>query len=966
MFRRSCKGAVLLFLLLITQAAFCGGPRWVAGLSYFDPAVKGQPVHWKNGTISYYIDQGHLSSFAYNLLVANTIAAAAAAWSSVPTAAVKITQGGTLNEDVNGSNVFVNADGTVSMPADIQSTAINKPLGIVFDADGTVINALLGQGASDPSDCRDNGVVTFVDNVATDGTIQHALMVLNGLCAISNGQLLILQYQMVRGFGRILGLDWSQANEEMFADGQITTDGLTGWPIMHPVEYLCNIFGTLCSPNWTTLRYDDIAAINRTYPVTAANVGNFPGKSLTAASTISVQGTIHFKNGQGMQGVNVVLRPIKAGTNTPDIRYTVTAVSGVFFQGNASNPVNGSVDAQGNPVNKYGSDDASLEGWFDLSGVPLPIGTNIADYQLTFEPINPLYSANYSVGPYTKGQVTPSGTMPVIMLYGLTAGKSAVEDIVIQDSADEEYSENDGTETAPVRIPPTGEWTGRLTGYGHSGWFDWPVRPNRELTVEAVALDESGRPTTNKAQIVLGAWNGTDAPGTPPVSGTAQAFNGAQTGLTTLSVATVAPGHLRLGIADARGDGRPDYLYHARLLYADSVMPTRISVSGGPIIIRGVGFRPNSVVAVNGVRAVVTSVTPTEITAIAPPANGKTGVVLLTVSDPQTLGVTAIQDGLSYDALGGDALGIITAPYGPVSMGVWMPFTVKAIAADGKTPAAGVIVTFSVTNGAAALGCGQTACSVLTGGDGLATINVAANSASSAQVTAALSDGASVMTEFTGSGPSSVAALTPYLYVAAEAPFTWGPQAQVLNNGVSVSGQQVNWAAGAGATVVTASSMSDSSGTATGQISISPLPVGMDVPVYGCLSGNAGCAIFHIYSVHPEIAQLIAISGAGQTLSVRDTPAPVTLRVTDAVGHPMAAGMVTFYEVLKQWTPDCPPQGRCPSAPILSTHRVQATSGADGLVTLVPVTGNGVPTRLYITAVTGNSASLNFEIEQHP
>jgi hypothetical protein len=99
------------------------------------------------------------------------------------------------------------------MPSDIQSTAINKPLAIVFDADGTVINALLGQGASDPSDCRDNGVVTFVDNVATDGTIQHALMVLNGLCAISNGQLLILQYQMVRGFGRILGLDWSQANE---------------------------------------------------------------------------------------------------------------------------------------------------------------------------------------------------------------------------------------------------------------------------------------------------------------------------------------------------------------------------------------------------------------------------------------------------------------------------------------------------------------------------------------------------------------------------------------------------------------------------------------------------------------------------------------------------------------------------------------------------------------------------------
>ena len=45
---------------------------------------------------------------------------------------------------------------------------------------------------------------------------------------------------------------------------------------------------------------------------------------------------------------------------------------------------------------------------------------------------------------------------------------------------------------------------------------------------------------------------------------------------------------------------------------------------------------------------------------------------------------------------------------------------------------------------------------------------------------------------------------------------------------------------------------------------------------------------------------------------------------------------------------------------------VQAASGNDGLVTLIPLTGNGEPTRLYVTAVTGNVASLNFEIEQHP
>jgi phosphoribosylformylglycinamidine (FGAM) synthase-like enzyme len=118
--------------------------------------------------------------------------------------------------------------------------------------------------------------------------------------------------------------------------------------------------------------------------------------------------------------------------------------------------------------------------------------------------------------------------------------------------------------------------------------------------------------------------------------------------------------------------------------------------------------------------------------------------------------------------------------------------------------------------------------------------------------------------------------------------------------------------------------------------------------------------------VHPEVALLTAVSGAGQTMSANQTPTQVVLRVTDAVGHPMAGGAVSFYETLMQWTPDCPPQGRCPSAPTLGIQTVQAVSGADGLVTLTPLSGNGEPTRLYVTAVTGNVASLNFEIEQHP
>jgi hypothetical protein len=51
----------------------------------------------------------------------------------------------------------------------------------------------------------------------------------------------------------------------------------------------------------------------------------------------------------------------------------------------------------------------------------------------------------------------------------------------------------------------------------------------------------------------------------------------------------------RIGISDYRGDGRPDYRYHARVLYADSISPARASAAGGTAIaIAGLGFQQNT------------------------------------------------------------------------------------------------------------------------------------------------------------------------------------------------------------------------------------------------------------------------------------------------------------------------------------------------------------------------------------
>ncbi len=963
---RDRKSGLPVFLvvafLVLAPKAHAGGPRWVAGSSYFNVSAKGQPIVWTNGEVTYYTDLGNLSAKVNQAQANAMVATAAAVWSSVPTAAVSIRSGGSLAEDVNGSNVTAGANG-VTVPADVQSSATATPVAVVYDADGTVIDALYGAGASSPLVCQDDGVVVAVDNLAPTGNIVHALVLVNGLCATTTSQIATLQYELIRGFGRVLGLDWSQTNEEMFDTGQFSTGGMAGWPLMHPIERLCNGGSGQCFTDPTQLRYDDVAALNRLYPVTAANAGSFPGKTITASATLSVRGTIEFPSGQGMQGVNVVLQPLLNGL--PDLRYTVTAVSGAYFQGNIGNSVTGVLDANGNPLNRFGSEDPTLEGFFNLSGVPLPPGSTSAQYQLTFEALDPLYSGSSSVGSYTTGEVSPSGTMPVIPLGTLTAGSTTTQNVVIAD-ADENVSGADGPEDAPATVPVTGQWTGRLTGYGHSAWLEWWARGGRQFTVEAVALDESGAPAENKAQVVIGAWNGSDVPGSAPVTGTMQPFNGIVPGLTALAVLTVADSEVRIGLADLRGDGRPDYAYFGRVLYADSVTPARLPANGGPMVIQGMGFRPGMMVTVNGIAAPVSEVTPTTIFAMAPASGGAAGTALVQVQDPKTLGVAAINSGVSYDAEPDDAIGLVVAPTGTVPIGVPQPFTVRAINVTAQTPAAGVTVTYAVTQGAAGLGCGQSACAVVTGEDGIATLLVTPSSSGLGQVTASLTNGSSVIAEFNGATPPAIAALTPNLYIALGATVQWPVKALVLNGaGAGLAGQPVAWIGSSGISIAGASSTSDGNGLVSNQLSVGPFGASVYATTSACLAGSTNCATFTVTPVHPETAALAAWSGTSQYIPASQAFAPVSMRVTDQFAHPLAGASVTFAEMLFGWTEPCSVQGTCPAPPVLSQQIVQTVSGIDGLVTLTPLSGKGQAARLLVMAATGN-ATLTFELDQHP
>jgi hypothetical protein len=610
-------------LLLAPTALLAGGPKYVAGVSFFNPGAVGRPVHWAGGKVNYSVDQGPLNSSVSNQQATAMVDAAAALWSAVPTAGVTLTNMGFLNEDVSGSNIAA-ANGVITAPADVTPSAANYPLGVIYDADGSVIDAVFGSGASQPTSCQNNGVWVVMDNLNPDATIAHASLILNGLCATNDNLLEMMSYELERAFGRILGLDYAQVNPGALTNGE--TNGTLGWPVMQPLSGFCSQTGGICLPNPAVLRYDDIAALNRIYSITAANLASFPGKQITATNTVSIQGTVSFRTGLGMQGVNVVARPLDASGN-PLYQYAVSFVSGSLFNGNHGNPMTGWVDSDGSRLDRWGSNDDALQGFFDLSGMPLPPGMTTANYQITFEAIDPLYILTDSVGPYLDGQPTPSGTLAPITVPGLAAGSAQPLTVTAADSAAGGYQDAISTQASPRLLPSSGLWCGRLSQVGQSDWFTFPVRGGRTFTVVTQALDETGAPTELKAMPALGVWDAFDPVGATAV-GAGPGMNGLATGESWLRVSSSGDDQVRIGIADQRGDGRPDYTYNGWVLYADTVSPQRLPASGGPIVIHGMGFRLADTVLVGGQPAVVTSISPNEITAIAPPAlSGVSGSV---------------------------------------------------------------------------------------------------------------------------------------------------------------------------------------------------------------------------------------------------------------------------------------------------------------------------------------------------
>ncbi len=963
---RVCTLWSLFWVAFLASTAFAGGPKYVAGTSYFNPGTAGTPLTWSQGQVSYYTDQGNLSPILPGPNADALVADAFSQWTSISTASVVASHSGQLAEDVSGSNVYVNPDGSITMPTDIMPSATGTPVGVVYDEDGSVTDALLGQGAGDSSACFWNAAYGAADNFGADTYFLHALVIINGNCAQNTSQLTDVEYRLVRVLGQVLGLGWSQVNDNVFTHKPPATQAdYAGLPVMHDQDPPNCIPITLCYPNPYQPKMDDQAALARLYPA--------KGSSQTAR----VYGSVFFTDStgsaaQGMQGVNVVARWIDPNTGLPSRQYAATSVSGFLFTGNAGNPVTGFNDASGDPLSEFGSNDVTLEGFFDLGGLPLPNGAGSGQYQLTVEAIDPLWSER--VQPYgPSSQVLPSGSTEP-MVVNVTLGEDSEQNVLMLNAVPKPDPFPATSYASPAAVPDGADWEASLSPYGDVDYFWFSGQANRTLSVMVTALDETGAASQSKSEPVIGMWALSD-PGTSPApANTPVFFNSNSFGMTMLNANLLQATDFRIGISDIRGDGRPDYRYHARVLYGDNVQPERASVAGGsPVTIGGLGFQSNTRVTVASA-----TVSPLAISAnailINAPAKAD-GTQTITLTDPPT-GASSVMTGvLTYGAAPTDKLLLIptTNPVTPVGGQAPNPVRVQAVASDGITPVPGATILFSASPAAGFSACsGAGTCTVISDQIGQASTFVTLLATGATTITAKLAPASypspqQVQTTLIGSESALDIALAPQkAWIAQGANASVTLTARVLSNGVPVSGSTVNFQVMQGSgNVNPASATTNANGYASSALQLSSF--NSTIELSACVGpNNAPCLSFYGITVPSSGIQLQPVAGMSQAAVSGQALASVTVRAADfsSPPNPVLGTNVLFQSVIERGNESG--QNQNPMPIILASSQSTIVTDVNGLASFTPSEGGFAAPLQILGSASAGSNDLPFAIEIFP
>ncbi|HSZ64488.1 MAG TPA: Ig-like domain-containing protein [Terriglobales bacterium] len=947
--------AISVLLICAAPLSRAGGPAFVAGSGY-NSGVEGQALVWANGSIEYFTDQGSLSPILSNSQANALVAATFAVWTTIPGVALTATSGGQLAEDVNGSNIQTNGYGVVTAPADITSSDTSAPVGIVYDYDGTVTDAILGEGAGGIEDCFTNAVYGGPDNFSPAGNIIHSLVVINGICAATTAQLPDVQYRLIRSLGRTIGMGWSQANVNVQTRNPVpSTADFAGFPVMHFTDSIACVPIAACYPNPDTPAMDDMDSLARLYP------GSNP------QPTGRVYGSVYFTSESGnaiqpMQGVNVVARLMVNGQ--PSRQYVATSVSGFSFCGNAGNIIDGYLDGNGLPCNIWGSSDPSLEGFFDLGQLTIPTGQTTAEYQLSVEGLDP----NWSLGviSYAPNQVTPSGEFAPVVVT-VTSGSKAERDILmLQDEIATTHPGSGSTYLTPAALPQGGSWGSWISGYGSTDYFQFTAQANRTASVAVVSLGEAGQPTENKLMPVIGIWELSDQSGDPAPASTPSAFNSIYFATTRLDAQFSTTEAFRIGVADWRGDGRPDYFYQANLLYSDSLTPARLSLAGGITTLKGIGFSPALQVTVAGNNAATLSASASQIQASLPAAS-LDGTATIQITDPANGAFSQMIGALTYGAAATDLLLLLQGaePATPVGSVAASPLRVRAVAADGVTPVNGATIAWSATNGLQFSACsGASSCSVLTDEAGESSTYVTPTATGPSTVTIALAPAAysppqaQLATVVATSTTLDLAAVAPTRWIAQGASLSVPLTVEALNLGAPLPNATVNFQLTRGtASLSAASATTNAQGFAA--ITASFITLSTNIQVTACVApNNAPCQTFTLFATPPSLWTLETVSGSSQAVPANQPFQQLVMRVTDGspADNPVMGVNLTFATTLARPSPN--PGGQ---SVILGGSQSQALTAQDGTASIIPSAAT-VVCNLFIVVTTGN-ASAQFQLE---
>lgn len=320
--------------LLLVRYVYAAGALLVNGA--------GEPLKWDlTEPVPFNPDQGPLGILTNDEAVA-LITKSLGVWQDVPTSTISFENTGAIPFDVTASNVrdiiFVCEDGV-------------SP--ILFDTDGSIIDLLLGNGAS-------NEVLGFAGPGC--GTFEPPIITESR--AIFNGRFIDGEPSpempvedfaavLIHELGHYFNLDHTQLNFQEALDSDPSND--TGVPTMFPI--------LVSGMAQSSLHLDDQISISTLYPTQSFFF-----------STGAIRGMIIQSDGiTPFQGANVIARNIVA----PMID-AVSNVSGALFF----------------PSNPGGPPPAELEGSYELLGL-----TPGATYTVEIEAINAVFTEGSSVGP---------------------------------------------------------------------------------------------------------------------------------------------------------------------------------------------------------------------------------------------------------------------------------------------------------------------------------------------------------------------------------------------------------------------------------------------------------------------------------------------------------------------------------------------------------------------------------------